>query len=608
MTAGSTSYEFMTNQRSGYTSDPSTGGGNIFVRNIGLNPLVNFNFMLRVEGVMDVPCKSVSAFTKENDYEYIREGGLNDYVHMKRKQISKPFTFTVERYVGIDYVDPLPLGGELILPVLLFVSRFGNRFDIVERAYTFTGCTVTAKEYGGLDAEKSGLLTERVTIAYRELLVVDTPGNLEDALDEIDGFNTKLKPRNAIYNVNEVRKKNMKQGIVETFEKFEFDDVAVPVRGLQEIRGVVEKTRDQMEGAAEKANKYKLKKGVAFRADKSESQPEIPPGGVEGRAIINPGEYRKKDMEQEAVIWDGKTPSRSMNAHRKIKYKPQRSLELEAEIYKFGGEAKRSMQKQRDMSDPSKDSNIEVAKKNTYKFGGEAKRSMQKQRDMSDPSKETNLAAGKENTYKYGGEAKKSMQKQRNMSDSSKASNIAAAKEYTYRFGSTPVRTMQIEHNVSDKTKKDMKASAEVWNGKPQKGMNKMLGKTYKSKKDMMDAAAEESYTFGGKAKRSMQKQKSIEEMTKSDMEGKAKDSNKYKIERNNTFIKSEGSGASGGVVGHANVNANEVRKNDMQRKAVKYEFKGSNGKANAVPLRSKLAPHEDERPTPRIWQPVKKK
>lgn len=159
--------------------------GNTFVQNFGLNPAVNFNFMLRVEGVMDVPCKSVHSFTKQNEYEYIQEGGLNDYVHMKRKPISQPFTFQVERYVGVDYIDPLPNGAELVLPLLLFVSRtagsFGN--DTV-RCYTFTGCTVMGKQFGELQSEQSGLLTETMTIAYRELLVVDVP--LDDNTDSSD--------------------------------------------------------------------------------------------------------------------------------------------------------------------------------------------------------------------------------------------------------------------------------------------------------------------------------------------------------------------------------------------------------------------------------------
>ena len=141
-----------------------------------LYPLENFNFMLRVEGVFDLPCKSVHSFNREKEYEYIQEGGLNDYVHMKRKPITKPFTFTVERYVAVDTLiyDPLQEGTELLLPVLLFVSRFPGRFDTTRRVYTFTGCTVISKEYGELNAERPGLLVEKAVISYRELLTVTT--------------------------------------------------------------------------------------------------------------------------------------------------------------------------------------------------------------------------------------------------------------------------------------------------------------------------------------------------------------------------------------------------------------------------------------------------
>lgn len=141
-----------------------------------LYPLENFNFILRVEGAFDLPCKSVHGFNREKEYEYIQEGGLNDYVHMKRKPISKPFTFTVERYVAVDTLpyDPLQEGTELILPVMLFVSRFPGRFETTRRVYTFTGCTVISKEYGELNAEHSGLLVEKAVIAYRELLTVTT--------------------------------------------------------------------------------------------------------------------------------------------------------------------------------------------------------------------------------------------------------------------------------------------------------------------------------------------------------------------------------------------------------------------------------------------------
>lgn len=143
--------------------------------NLGMNPLVGFNFLLRVELLYDLPCRSVKAFTRENEYEYIQEGGLNDYVHMRRKPISKPFMFEVERYVGSDYVDPLPNGAELLLPVLLFVSHHPGSFSPgdVQRTFVFTGCTVMKKTYGDLASDQSGLLVETTTIGYREMLVVD---------------------------------------------------------------------------------------------------------------------------------------------------------------------------------------------------------------------------------------------------------------------------------------------------------------------------------------------------------------------------------------------------------------------------------------------------
>ena len=148
--------------------------GNIFVQNFGKNPAVNFNFMLRVEGIYDLPCKSVHVFQKENEYEFIQEGGLNDYVHMRRKPISKPFTFQVERYVGTDILDPLANGTDLVLPIILMINRYRIYGDFLPvRMYVFTGCTVMSKEYGELNAEKSGLLIETTTIAYRELLCID---------------------------------------------------------------------------------------------------------------------------------------------------------------------------------------------------------------------------------------------------------------------------------------------------------------------------------------------------------------------------------------------------------------------------------------------------
>ena len=144
-----------------------------------LNPVTNFSFILRVEGVFDLPCKSIKGIKRENEFDYIQEGGVNDYVHIKRKPISKPFTFQVERYVGVDYFDPLTLGTELTLPVILFVNNTVSSTVSPVRTYAFTGCTVIARDYGDLNAEVSGLLVETITIAYKEMVCVDVPINKE---------------------------------------------------------------------------------------------------------------------------------------------------------------------------------------------------------------------------------------------------------------------------------------------------------------------------------------------------------------------------------------------------------------------------------------------
>ena len=156
-------------------------------RSMATDPVGGFNFTLQVEAMYYIALRSVKMFTKENEFEYYQEGGLNDYVHMLRKPISKPFTFQVEQYVGVSkgavadfFMDPLTLGTDLTLPVVLYVNRnpasgFMGNLDSsnLGRAYVFTGCTVIAKEYGELNSEESRLHTELTTISYRELFAMN---------------------------------------------------------------------------------------------------------------------------------------------------------------------------------------------------------------------------------------------------------------------------------------------------------------------------------------------------------------------------------------------------------------------------------------------------
>ena len=143
----------------------------------------SFNFYLLVDGVHEIPLKSVQPFTRDNEYDTIQEGGMNDYVYLKRKPISQPFKLVVERYCeyGLGLFDPLTNGAELLLPLILFVGKnAGGGFES-GRYYTFTGAVVMGITYGGLDAEKGGLLTETITYGYNHMFCLTMPSSESDS-------------------------------------------------------------------------------------------------------------------------------------------------------------------------------------------------------------------------------------------------------------------------------------------------------------------------------------------------------------------------------------------------------------------------------------------
>ena len=161
------------------------------------DPVSNYNFALTVEAIYDIPLKSVRPIVKNNNYERIREGGINDYVHLKRMPITEPFTIQVERYAGNSILDPLANGAELTLPVILKVAKSTGAYhdNNTARIYVFTGCTVMGKEYGELNAERSGLCTEIITIAYREMVIIPNVTNLGGDADDFlrTGFDKVMK-------------------------------------------------------------------------------------------------------------------------------------------------------------------------------------------------------------------------------------------------------------------------------------------------------------------------------------------------------------------------------------------------------------------------------
>ncbi len=143
------------------------------------NVIPGFRFMLIVNGYDEIPLKSIRPFTRELEYDYIQEGGINDYVHILRKPSTKPFTIQVERYAIPKTEDPISEGTVYQVPMQLVVGEnHGRKFER-KRTYILMWPRILNKEIGAMDAERSGLLTETVTIAYSHMVLIhaDTDNN-----------------------------------------------------------------------------------------------------------------------------------------------------------------------------------------------------------------------------------------------------------------------------------------------------------------------------------------------------------------------------------------------------------------------------------------------
>lgn len=142
------------------------------------NPMPGYIFLLRVDAMYDLPCTKISGITQEKEYENIMEGGVNDYVQLREKPASKPNTLQIERYIGENHFDPLPVGYKPQMPLVLYVSRRLNDFNRATMTFTFDGVTVLSKKYGELDAEKSGLISVTTEIAYQQVKVEHAGGGM----------------------------------------------------------------------------------------------------------------------------------------------------------------------------------------------------------------------------------------------------------------------------------------------------------------------------------------------------------------------------------------------------------------------------------------------
>ena len=197
------------------------------------NVIPGYRFQLKVNGVFDIPLKSVRPIARKYEYEPIQEGGLNDYVHIKRKPVSQPYELVVERYVDTSIDDKLAVGSKMTLPLILYVGRAnGQELSMTEAArwYVFTGAQVLNVEWGALDSERAALLTETVTIGYNMMFCLSSSSDLNDSeipFDLRENTSTETVTLNPLTDTkmeirtlsNRVGKYAQKKGIIETSKK-----------------------------------------------------------------------------------------------------------------------------------------------------------------------------------------------------------------------------------------------------------------------------------------------------------------------------------------------------------------------------------------------------
>lgn len=176
------------------------------------NPMPNFIFLLRVDAMYDLPCTRISGITQEKEYENIMEGGVNDYVQLREKPVSKPNILKIERYIGENHFDPLPVGYRCPMPLVLYVGRYVHDFDRAVMTFTFSGPVVISRKYGELDAEKGGLMSVATEIAYQQVTVENAEVGEIRIPWEFDRTGWRFQgkgKRYATYDKQEIRKADM---------------------------------------------------------------------------------------------------------------------------------------------------------------------------------------------------------------------------------------------------------------------------------------------------------------------------------------------------------------------------------------------------------------
>lgn len=116
----------------------------------------------------------ISGIRRERPTVTIREGGLNDRVHVLPGPASSCGTIILERGVYAGELFPFYMAGETLgIPMRVEVWDPTGRKKI-EKCYTLTGLVVRKWEAGELNAMENSLLIDRFELDYEAVSITNS--------------------------------------------------------------------------------------------------------------------------------------------------------------------------------------------------------------------------------------------------------------------------------------------------------------------------------------------------------------------------------------------------------------------------------------------------
>lgn len=133
------------------------------------NPAISYNFTVFIQ-MIPMGFTKISSIQYEIDTDFIKEGGVNNYVHTMMKPCQTEKRMVFERGVCSDLKTALTgrlnVGQRLNMPVLIFVSGADG---IYTGFYELSGVIVKKFSSSDLDASRGALIIEKIELVYENI-------------------------------------------------------------------------------------------------------------------------------------------------------------------------------------------------------------------------------------------------------------------------------------------------------------------------------------------------------------------------------------------------------------------------------------------------------